>query len=253
MTLLPVSFWSLSRKGYFCCWCSHWIFRCSWNDFLLCFIPSVLSLAKRKEISHTLLVDIFEMAQESLILSTWLSLESLDASWARQVRNPETANKSEHDCTSLNVIQLDLWKGDIKDSIDCTFISLKKDPLRQQSSSAIAFPNPEQSPGLGLSFAVGGKFCRWVVRHRLQISACVSNNSLKLQRNALAAADDGVLGGECRDRDISHSPQSLTPVNVELSYSCTVKAKIQAQNWVTTALPVSVCALSPGKMQGKLL
>lgn len=46
---------------------------------------------------------------------------------------------------------------------------------------------------------------------------------------------------------IFHSPQSLITVNVEPSHSCTVKAKIQAQNRVTTALPVSVCACSPGE------
>lgn len=56
-------------------------------------------------------------------------------------------------------------------------------------------------------------------RHRLQTSAFVSSNYFKLQRNALVTVDDGVLGGECRDRDICHPPQSLTPVNMELSES----------------------------------
>lgn len=38
-------------------------------------------------------------------------------------------------------------------------------------------------------------------RHRLQVSAFVSNNCFKLQINSLAAVDDEVLGGGCRDRD----------------------------------------------------
>lgn len=66
-------------------------------------------------------------------------------------------------------------------------------------------------------------------RHRLKISAFVSSNYLKLQRNAVVAVGDGVLGGGHRDRDMCHSPESLTPVNMELSDSCTVKANIQAQ------------------------
>ncbi|TRZ15753.1 hypothetical protein HGM15179_011335 [Zosterops borbonicus] len=58
----------------------------------------------------------------------------------------------------------------------------------------------------------------------------LDSNYFKLQRNALVAVDGEVLGGECRDRDICHPPQSLTPVNMELSDSWTVKANIQAQD-----------------------
>lgn len=49
-------------------------------------------------------------------------------------------------------------------------------------------------------------------RHRLQIAAFVSNNHFKRQRKALVGVDDGVSGGGCRNRDICHSPQSLTPI-----------------------------------------
>lgn len=150
------------------------------------------------------------------------------------------------------IYEMEIWKTALT---ACLYVSLKKDPLETTVFFSHGFCQPWAEPwpelwsrGEVLQVVRGSKaLC---CRHRLQISAFVTNNYFKLQRNALVAVDDEVPGGGCRDRDICHSSQSLTPVIMELSKSWPVNANIQTQNWVTSVLPVSVCALSPGKMQG---
>lgn len=87
-------------------------------------------------------------------------------------------------------------------------------------------------------------------RHRLQISDFVSSNFFKLQRNALVAVDDGGLGGGCRDRDICHSPQSLTPVNREISDCCTAKATFRLRTELQQFWLSLFVLLAQGKCKG---
>lgn len=119
VTLLPVSFLSLPKKGYL----TFQVFIGFSGvavTFYCCFILSVLLLAKGKEEMQNredmnCLVGVFEKVQGSFILSSVLivtfgELSCVPGKTCQESRPrwPCEENASERDCTCLNVIQLDL-------------------------------------------------------------------------------------------------------------------------------------------------